>query len=98
MLYAVLFTDNDDHAATRQRLMAEHLAFLEEHAASIRAAGPLFEAPGGNGAGGMWLVDAEGPEAVTALVHADPFWPTGLRKEIRILRWSRVFADGRRQA
>jgi hypothetical protein len=33
---------------------------------------------------------------VEALVKEDPFWPTGLRGSIRILCWSRVFADGMR--
>ena len=28
------------------------------------------------------------------LVEADPFWSTGLRKSIRILEWTRVYADG----
>ena len=43
-------------------------------------------------------VRAAGPlrEAVTALVHADPFWPTGLRQSVRVLEWRRVFADGAR--
>ena len=29
------------------------------------------------------------------LVHEDPFWPTGLRKSVRVLLWKRVFADGK---
>jgi uncharacterized protein YciI len=29
-------------------------------------------------------------------VKKDPFWPTGLRKSVRILAWKQVFADGRR--
>lgn len=94
MLYAVLFTDNPDHAAARQRLMPDHLAFLENNAKRIRAAGPLSE--GGSAAGGLWLVDAESAVAVTALIQSDPFWPTGLRQSVRVLAWTQVFADGRR--
>ena len=30
------------------------------------------------------------------LVQADPFWPTGLRKAVRVLQWAQVFAEGRR--
>lgn len=95
MLFAVLFTDNPAHAAARQRLMPDHLAFLERNAAQIRAAGPLRDADG-TAAGGLWLVDAENAEAVTALYHDDPFWPTGLRQSVRVLAWTQVFADGRR--
>ena len=95
MLYIVLFTDNPAHAEARQRLMPAHLAFLERHGDRIRAAGPLFEADG-EGAGGLWLVEADNAEAATALVHADPFWPTGLRQSVRVLSWQQVFADRRR--
>ena len=96
MLYAVFFTDDPDRAAMRDRLMPDHLAFLEAHGDRIRAAGPLREAADGTPAGGLWLVEAESPQAVAALYEADPFWPTGLRRSIRVLRWSQVFADGRR--
>jgi hypothetical protein len=95
MLYAVLFTDDDARADARRRLMAAHLDFLERNSKRIRAAGPLREGDGAP-AGGLWLVEAETPEAVAALYQEDPFWPTGLRKSVRVLQWSQVFADGRR--
>jgi len=96
MLYAVLFEDNASLGAdVRRRHMAAHLSFLERNAARIRAAGPL-SAASGDPAGGLWVVEADSPDAVDALVKADPFWPTGLRHSVRILRWSQVFADGRR--
>jgi uncharacterized protein YciI len=95
-LYAVLLEDEPAGAAEiRARHMPEHLAFLEQHADRIRAAGPLREADG-TVRGGLWLVEADGPAAVEALVHADPFWPTGLRRAVRISLWARVFADGKR--
>ena len=96
MLYAVLFTDDDAHADARRRLMPAHLDFLEKHRDRIRAAGPLRDTADGTPAGGLWLVEANTPEAVVALYHEDPFWPTGLRKSVRVLEWKQVFADGRR--
>jgi uncharacterized protein len=96
MLYAVLFEDNPDLGVdVRRQFMPAHLAFLEQNAWRIMAAGPL-RAPAGDAAGGLWLVEAEHPDAVDALVKADPFWPTGLRRSVRILGWSQVFANGRR--
>lgn len=92
MLFAVLFEDDPTRADARDRHMAEHLAFLETHADRIRSAGPLIER--GEGAGGLWLVEADAESAVRELIESDPFWPTGLRRSIRILRWRRVFADG----
>ena len=94
MIFAVLFEDNETHADQRPKHMAAHLAFLEENRAAIHAAGPLFEDT--SGAGGLWLVKARDRAAVQELVETDPFWPTGLRKSVRVLEWRRVFADGRR--
>ena len=96
MLYAVLFEDNEDRAEMRAKHMAAHLAFLEQHAGQVRAAGPLAEAESGRSAGGLWLVEADNAKAVQALIEADPFWPTGLRKSVRVLSWSQVFTEGRR--
>jgi uncharacterized protein YciI len=96
MLHVILFEDDESHAEMRTRHMDDHLAFLEANAARIRGAGPLSDADTGAAAGGLWLVEAESLEAVQALCRADPFWPTGLRKSVRILRWRQVFADGGR--
>jgi uncharacterized protein len=96
MLYAVLFEDAANPGADiRRQHMPAHLAFLQKNAARINAAGPL-QTPSGDPAGGLWLVDAESAGTVDALVKEDPFWPTGLRRSVRILGWSRVFADGKR--
>lgn len=96
MLYAVLFTDNPEHADARRRLMPAHLDFLARNSNHIRAAGPLQEAADGVAAGGLWLVEADDLAAVTDLYQSDPLWPTGLRRSVRVLQWSQVFADGRR--
>jgi uncharacterized protein len=96
MIYAVLFEDNDAAGSDVRRLhMPAHLSFLEKNADRIKAAGPLLT-PADEPAGGMWLIETESVDTVDMLVKEDPFWPTGLRRSIRILRWSRVFAEGRR--
>jgi uncharacterized protein YciI len=96
MRYIVLFEDNPAAGAdVRQAHMPEHLAFLQRNGSNILAAGPLA-APDGQGAGGLWLVNANDPSVVDALIREDPFWPTGLRSSVRILRWNQVFADGQR--
>ena len=98
MIFAVLFEDNEAAADMRARYMADHLSFLEQNQDAISAAGPMLDAKAGTPAGGLWLVSAEGADDVQALVERDPFWPTGLRKSVRILHWKQVFADGKRQA
>jgi uncharacterized protein YciI len=92
-LFIVMFEDAPGQTDARARHMADHLAFLDRTPA-ITAAGPLFDGP--SAAGGLWLVRGPDVGAVQALVHADPFWPTGLRKSVRILEWRRVHADGQR--
>jgi uncharacterized protein len=96
MLYAILFEDNPNLGSdVRSQYMPAHLAFLEKYAARIKAAGPL-RTSSGDPAGGLWIVDAGSPEDVDALIKEDPFWPTGLRRSVRALCWSQVFANGKR--
>src|SRR5262249_24272101 len=95
MLYVVQFTDDADRAEVRQRRMPAHLDFLERDRERIRAAGPLKDADG-SAAGGLRLGTGGSPHAGLGLVRADPFWPTGLRKTVRVLQWAQVFAEGHR--
>jgi uncharacterized protein YciI len=96
MLYVVLFEDDTTLGSDiRGRHMPGHLSFLEANAERIKAAGPL-RASAGDPVGGLWLVEADSSEIVDRLVKADPLWPTGLRRSVRVLRWSQVFANGRR--
>jgi uncharacterized protein len=97
MIYIVLFEDDPARAEMRQRQMPDHLAFLGGNATAIRAAGPLRDAATGTAAGGLWLVEADSAAAVTVLYQEDPFWPTGLRRSLRVLEWTQVFAAGRRR-
>ncbi len=96
MKYAVLFEDNDEFAHMRPQFMADHLQFLGDNSDKIDAAGPLKEATSQDPAGGLWIVEADNAGQVQALVEADPFWPTGLRKSIQILEWTQVYVDGRK--
>ncbi len=97
MIYAVFLEDDASRAEVRATYMPDHLSFLERNASSIHAAGPLKDTASDAPAGGLWIVQADSPQAVQSLIDADPFWPTGLRKSVRILEWTRVFSDGKRQ-
>jgi len=94
MLFAVMFEDEASRADNiRRQYMPAHLNFLERNASVIRAAGPLRDVDD-TPAGGLWLVQADDREQVEALVREDRFWPTGLRRSIRVLAWTQVFANG----
>jgi uncharacterized protein len=101
MKFVVLFEDDPDAGAdVRRNHMSEHLAFLERNSDKVNAAEPLKtpagQGAGGQGAGGIWIVDANDAGEVDRLVKQDPFWPTGLRKSVRILAWNQVYAEGKR--
>jgi uncharacterized protein YciI len=96
MKYAVLFEDNDEFAHMRPKFMTDHLQFLADNSDRIDAAGPMKDGTSGEPAGGLWIVEADDSQQVQALVESDPFWPTGLRKSIRILEWTRVYVDGKK--
>ena len=96
MKFAVFFEDNPEVGADlRRKHMPEHLTFLEKNAGKVESAGPLKDTDG-QGAGGLWIVEARNASEVDGLIKEDPFWPTGLRKSVRILLWTQVFADGQR--
>jgi uncharacterized protein YciI len=96
MKFVVLFEDHPDAAAdVRRNHMSEYLAFLERNSHKVNAAVPL-KTPSGQGAGGIWIVDANDADEVDQLVREDPFWPTGLRQSVRILARNQVYAEGKR--
>ncbi len=97
MTYLVLFEDDLENLHMRPQFMEAHLAFLTAHSDVITDAGPVMAGDADDQpAGGVWLVKAGGRDRVQALVETDPFWPTGLRKSVRIVKWNRVFANGAR--
>lgn len=96
MHFVVLLEDSPSaDPGIRKTHMPAHLAYLEANSKNITAAGPLSTSAG-EPAGGIWLVEAASESEVEQLVHDDPFWPTGLRKSFTILKWTRVYADGKR--
>lgn len=96
MMFVLLFEDNEEYAAMRQQHMSEHLKFLTGNKNYIHSAGPLRDSETGSPAGGIWIVEAKDKDQVQVLVEQDPFWPTGLRKSVKILEWKQVFSDGKR--
>lgn len=88
MKYVVLLEDDPAHADARPKYLNDHLAFLRRNEGIIREAGPLKDTKTGEPAGGIWIVDAPDDDLVWSLVKSDPFWPTGLRKHVRVLEWT----------
>ena len=93
MHFAILFQDEVSRAEeVRQQYTGAHLDFPDRDASATKAAGPLRDGDG-TPDGGLWVVQAADREQVERLVREDPFWPTGLRRSMRVLAWTQVFAD-----
>lgn len=94
MKFVVLFEDNPEtDVSIRLSYLPLHLQFLKRNASKIAAAGDLADTEN-NGAGGLWVMNAQDEAEVARYVREDPFWPTGLRKSFRIMRWSQTQTNG----
>lgn len=91
MIYCIFFEDDERYAEARQLHMKAHLEFLNLHSRHVRSAGPLADPSSQKPAGGLWVVEAPDSDVAWGLVKADPFWPTGLRKSVRVVEWQQVF-------
>jgi hypothetical protein len=89
-LYMVYRVDRDDGQADAIRAATRpaHRAYMDRFAGRVRLGGPILDA-GGQGRGGLMLVEAESEEAVREMVANDPFERAGLsaRIDIHPFRW-----------
>lgn len=92
MQYVVLFENNPETCVTiRLSYLPLHIAFLQRHSHAIEAAGTLSDGSDPAHAA-MWVLEAENEAEVERYVREDPFWPTGLRKSFKIMRWRQWFS------
>lgn len=93
MKYVVLFENNlGTEKSLRLSYLPLHVQFLQRNSGRIAAAGDLSDLHN-NEAGGLWVVNAEDEAEVIDCVRADPYWPTGLRKSYRVMKWSQTLAE-----
>ncbi|MFW5835085.1 MAG: YciI family protein, partial [Pseudomonadota bacterium] len=82
MPYAIITTDRPDAGDLRQRVRAEHLAYLDAHKHKLLAAGAQIEDDGTGGFGGILLVDTDDRAEAEAFIEADPFARAGLFESV----------------
>jgi uncharacterized protein YciI len=70
-----------------------HEAYLNEHADMVMARGPLLNDKGTEAVGSIWLLDLPNLDAGRELLDGDPFYKSGIYKDIMFKRWrfGRVF-------
>ncbi len=93
MLFIVQFEDKPGVGELRQKLIADHVAFLDSRKDKVLIAGSVREIPSDLPLGGLWIVEAENEAEVRDTFKDDPFWVNGLRATVRINRWVCYAAD-----
>lgn len=93
MLFVIRFTDYQDMRLVREANLELHISWLADRKYIILVAGSLRQEPGSNPVGAFWVVEANIKAEVQELYKSDPFWVSGLRKEVEILHWSKAFPD-----
>lgn len=94
MPYAIITKDRPDAGDLRQRLRAEHLAYLDARKSQLLAAGAQIEDDGTGGFGGILLVDTDDRAEAEAFIAGDPFTRGGLFESVVVVRWRKAFFAG----
>jgi uncharacterized protein len=94
MPYAIITKDRADAGDLRQRLRAEHLAYLDSRKSKLLAAGAQIEDDGTGGFGGILLVDTDDRAEAESFIQGDPFTRGGLFESVTVVRWRKAFFAG----
>jgi uncharacterized protein YciI len=85
-LFALTCIDRPDSLERRMAARATHLAYLAEHAAQVRLAGPFLGADG-QPVGSLVVIEAPDLAAAQAFAEADPYWLADLFQSVDVRPW-----------
>lgn len=88
--YAVHFEDDPGKARIREELLDAHATYLGQWGERLLSAGVLSREGVDGAVGGWWLVKADSELEVREMVEGDPYFIQGLRRTVRIWRFSPV--------
>ena len=91
MHFVIRCTDKPGSAALRAANRPDHLAYLERHASSILAAGPLLSEDGAATLGSLLIMEFADRDAVERFAAGDPYARAGLFAEVAIMPWRKVY-------
>jgi len=85
--------DHPGGMAKRLEHRDAHEAYLMDHGDMVMVRGPLLNDAGTESVGSIWLLDLPDLDAGRALLEGDPFYQSGVYKDILFRRWrfGRVF-------
>jgi uncharacterized protein YciI len=86
MLFAAICLDQPDSFELRDRIRADHLAFIEASKTRVKLGGPFLDAQGRMN-GSLLIVEAADEADARALLAHDPYANAGLFKSVELRGW-----------
>lgn len=86
MLWAVYCVDKPDTAATREKYLEAHRAYLTTVTPSIFFSGPLQSDDASASVGSLFILNVKGRQEAQAFIDNEPFNKQGIFKSITINR------------
>lgn len=90
MQFAILCFDKPGHGHVRQENRSAHLAYLDEHKASLVLAGPMLTDDGEGMAGSLLIMEFADKAAAEAFAAGDPYARAGLFESVTIRPFRKV--------
>jgi hypothetical protein len=84
--FVLMCVDHPDGLERRMAVRENHLAYVREHAAMLKVAGPLLN-DAGEMAGSMFVLEAPDRAAVEAFTAADPYRLANVFERTEIHPW-----------
>ena len=96
MPYVIRTTYKPGHEALRDRLLMEHVAYLDAHAGKLLAAGGLVADDNRSVQAAMYILAVEEREVAQRFVDEEPFVRGGLIAQVTLERWRKSYFNGER--
>ncbi len=84
MQFVMICEDKADSEALRMSTREAHLAYIGEHIAMIKLAGPMLSEDGEHMIGSVFILEADSKAAVETLTANDPYTHAGLFGKVTI--------------
>ena len=91
-LFVLMCVDHPGGLELRLSVREQHLAYVREHIAMVKVAGPILD-DAGEMAGSMFVIEAPDKAAVEAFSAADPYRVAGVFERVELHPW-RVTVGG----
>jgi uncharacterized protein YciI len=86
-LFVITAVDKPGGLPVRLAHRPEHLAYLADHAAMVKLAGPFLTTQGGDPCGSLVIVEAADMAAAETFAAGDPFAKGGLFESSKVEPW-----------